>query len=169
MKQKLLQRKRENPPLFSITPLSNIPAADIIRLPFTHKTAKREQSIVYPSPSQPALVSCKIFSRPEFAPCLEFILKTDPKAFTGTSPMELMLSVPINFLLMKHLLVVHFFLPFPSAAVSEICKGFNPLSSLPRPRLSFSLPPAQLGSKKVPVCVRSQGTADSPGNHLSPG
>lgn len=120
MKQKLLQRKRENPPLFSITPLSNIPAADIIRLPFTHKTAKREQSIVYPSPSQPALVSCKIFSRPEFAPCLEFILKTDPKEFTGKSPMELMLSVPINFLLMKHLWAVHFVLPFPSAAGSRL-------------------------------------------------
>lgn len=34
--------------------LSNIPVADIIRLPLTHKTANGNESIVHPSPSQPA-------------------------------------------------------------------------------------------------------------------
>lgn len=78
---------------------------------------------------QPASVSCKIFSRPEFAHCLKFLLETDAKEVTKRSPIELMLSVPVNFVLMKHVWVT--FSPFPWQPTSEMWKGFNPLSSLP--------------------------------------
>ena len=136
-------------------------------LPFIHKTANGNNSAVHPSPSQPALVSCRIFSRPEFAPCLEFILKAEPKEFTGRSPMELMLSVAINFI-NEAASGSSFFSPFPLCShLSEMWKSFNPLSFLTRLRLSFSVPLAHTEIQKSP-CVCSQGRAGSPGNHLIP-
>lgn len=71
--------------------------------------------------------------------------------------MGLMLSVPINFLLMKPLLVVNFFFFAPWQPASEMWKGFNPLSSLPHPRLSFSPPPTHTQIQKSLICAKSQG------------
>lgn len=62
------------------------------QLPFKHschgpnQAANGDKSTVHASPSRHALVSLRIFSRPEFVPCLKFILETDPKEFTKRSP-----------------------------------------------------------------------------------
>lgn len=137
-------------------------------LQFIHKTANGNKSAIHPSPSQPALVSGRIFSRPEFAPCLEFILKTECKEFTGRSPMELMLCVAINFI-NEAAFGSSFFSPFPLCSrLSEMWKSFNPLSFLTASVSASLCLRLTLRSKKVRVCVCSQGRAGSPGYHLIP-
>lgn len=72
------EKKGQSSPLLNKS-LSNIPAVDTIRLLMGQVISACEFS-------HHALVSHRIFSIPEFAPYLKFVLKTDPKEFTKRSP-----------------------------------------------------------------------------------
>lgn len=112
----IMLEKTGNPPLLSTTP-SHTFRTEHGSL-FLVQAGNGNESIVHPSPFQPAIVSCKVSCRPEMAHCLKFLLETDAKEVTERSPMDMMLSAPVNFLLMRHVWVI--FSPFPWQPASEM-------------------------------------------------
>lgn len=102
-----------------------------------------------------------------FAHCRKFILETNPNKLTEGSPMELMLSVPINILLMKHL-SVGFFLSFPPGILPlrggrAFLTHFPPF---PTPFPLFSTSSSHTDPKQSHVCEISRQGAGSPGKCL---